>query len=163
MLYVTHSPAEAITVGTRLFLLEQAELSPKARRWTFSASIRSPTHSITWKSSATHCRPASRASCPANRHHAQARQWPSVDRPLSRAEPGTPVIVDGPRPRTSCWPEADRRASAANMIPGKVRADRPPRPRGRGPDPHRRTDLDRQPGRPRRRTARPRTRDKTST
>ena len=32
MLYVTHSPAEAIALGTRLFLLERAGSSPKVRR-----------------------------------------------------------------------------------------------------------------------------------
>ena len=62
VLYVTHSPAEAVTVGTRLFLLDAVGSSRKARRWTSWPAFVAH-RSTTWKTSAIPCRPTSRASC----------------------------------------------------------------------------------------------------
>ena len=78
VLYVTHSPAEAVTVGTRLFLLEQRPgSSRKARHWTFWPAFVAQ-RSTTWKTSAIHCRPRREPVAGANRHPIAAREWASL-------------------------------------------------------------------------------------
>ena len=120
VLYVTHSPAEAVAVGTRLFLLERGR-SPRRR----PAAGRPGQHSrpIVQPPRRPPQYPAGPRREPvagANRHPAPAREWAVSDRALSRSGTGHARHRPGSRRGHPSGQRPDLRPEAQNLIPGKV-------------------------------------------
>ena len=140
VLYVTHSPAEAIALGTPLFCPRAGQAaSPRARRWTCSRASRG-TSVIRLEERAATSFPASIGTItPRDQGDpAPARRRPGPDRPAPRPARRARPSWSRSAPTTSCWPRGPIAGLSAEPDRRDRRAGRPPRLRGRGPGPHRR-------------------------
>ncbi len=120
VLYVTHSPAEAVTVGTRLFLLERGRVLAEGPPLDVLASIRGP--SFNHLEDLRNTLPARVESQLPGQTATLLRleNGPSLIVPYLEAEPGTPVVVQVRAEDILLARGPISGLSAQNLIPGKV-------------------------------------------
>ena len=120
VLYVTHSPAEAVTVGTRLFLLERGRVLAEGPPLDVLASIRGP--SFNHLEDLRNTLPAHVESQLPGQTATLLRleNGPSLIVPYLEAEPGTPVVVQVRAEDILLARGPISGLSAQNLIPGKV-------------------------------------------
>ena len=94
MLYVTHRPAEAVALGTRLFLLRDGRIIADGPPLDILAAAR-PRRGRRCRStaSATSSRPWSATGAVDPRDGRAARRRPGPDRPRTGRPPGTRLVV----------------------------------------------------------------------
>ena len=164
MLYVTHSPAEAIALGSRLFLLERGRIVAEGPPLDVLASRAMRTiGSITWKACATSSPPASWTTPRARtRPTLRLDDGPELIVGSSTGPPAARLLVEiraddillARQPSPACQPATRSRARSSGSSPTA------PRPR---PWSAPAADLDRQPRRRRPSRSSSWSRDRTST
>jgi len=120
VLYVTHSPAEAVTVGTRLFLLERGRVLAEGPPLDVLASIRGP--SFNHLEDLRNTLPA-RVENQVPGHGAtllRLENGPTLIVPYLEEEPGTPVTVLVRAEDILLARGPISGLSAQNLIPGRV-------------------------------------------
>ena len=121
VLYVTHSPAEAVTVGTRLFLLEQGRVLAEGPPLDVLASIRGPSFNHLEDLRNTLLGPRREPVAGATPPPCfKVENGPTLIVPYLEAEPGTPVIVMVRAEDILLARGPISGLSAQNIIPGKV-------------------------------------------
>jgi len=120
VLYVTHSPAEAVTVGTRLFLLDHGRVLAEGPPLDVLASIRGP--SFLHLEDLRNTLPARVESQLSGQAATLLRleNGPPLIVPYLEVEPGTPVVVQVRAEDILLARDPISGLSAQNLIPGKV-------------------------------------------
>ena len=142
MLYVTHSPAEAIALGSRLFLLEQGRIVAEGPPLDVLSAVSRTgrTDTIAWEG-IRNVFPA-RVIGPRARARSATRlrldDGPELIVPFLDRPAGTRLLVEIRADDILLARQPVGGLSRPQPDPRHRRADRPPRPRSRGRRPHRR-------------------------
>ena len=155
MLYVTHSPAEALALGSRLFLMEAGRIVADGTPLdALSTSRREPTGSSTWQDVRNVFPARIVDQAPSHgRQRLELEDGPVLTVPFLDGPGGTRLLVAIRADDILLSRRAARGPLRPQSDPGPGRTNRPPRARGRGHRPDRQSYLDRQRGRPRRSTS----------